>query len=149
MSMKSIKNDNPQTLVSKTILIIEDIEATRELLILVIGERYRYLEAGTSTEGLEFLRYYKPDIVIADLIIPDANGKIPTIYQACRIVEDIRQIDQQVKLVINSVFTTEKNIRELLMGYGADICLSKLNWSPNMWHKILENLTLDSRAKTD
>ena len=61
----------------KTILIVEDSEATRHRLEAVINNGgYTNLRgrASTYTEALDFIRDTPPDILLTDLDLPDGNG---------------------------------------------------------------------------
>jgi DNA-binding NarL/FixJ family response regulator len=72
---------------SKTALIIDDHPFMREGLRAVIEREDSFLvsaEAGSAKEGLEFARANKPDVILLDLGLPDANGLniIPELLQA-------------------------------------------------------------------
>jgi DNA-binding NarL/FixJ family response regulator len=61
----------------KTILIVEDSEATRKRLENAIEDGGLFELAGsvsTYTAGLEFIRNTPPDILLTDLDLPDGNG---------------------------------------------------------------------------
>jgi CheY-like chemotaxis protein len=59
---------------TKTILIAEDEAHLRELVRAVLGPGYRYGEAADGVEALEQLRTLKPDLVLLDLMLPQASG---------------------------------------------------------------------------
>lgn len=61
----------------KTILIVEDSEATRKRLedAVINGGLFKLVgSVGTYTEGLAFIRNTPPDILLTDLDLPDGSG---------------------------------------------------------------------------
>lgn len=63
-----------QTGRSKTILICEDDQNLRQLVRVILGEEYRFVEAQTGHEALELALEVQPDLVILDLMLPGASG---------------------------------------------------------------------------
>src|SRR4029453_319781 len=59
---------------AKTILICEDDQDLRQLVRVVLGERYRFVEAPTGREALELALECRPDLIILDLRRPGARG---------------------------------------------------------------------------
>jgi two-component system, OmpR family, phosphate regulon response regulator PhoB len=59
---------------SKTILICEDDQNLRQLVRVILGEKYRFVEADTGHEALELALEVRPDLVILDLMLPGASG---------------------------------------------------------------------------
>src|SRR5581483_9551548 len=58
-----------------TILVIDDEPANRDLVRTVLQYRnHRVLEAADGAEGLETTRREKPDLVIADILMPTMDG---------------------------------------------------------------------------
>jgi DNA-binding response OmpR family regulator len=58
----------------KTILICEDDQNLRQLVRVILGEEYRFVEAHTGHEALEFALELRPDLIILDLMLPGASG---------------------------------------------------------------------------
>jgi DNA-binding response OmpR family regulator len=94
----------------KTILVVEDEPA------MVLGikdmlefEGFRVVTAETGKQGLALARAEKPNAVLLDLMLPDANG-----YQLC---QDIRRIDPFVPIVMLTARSQEADkIRGLESG---------------------------------
>jgi DNA-binding response OmpR family regulator len=63
-----------QTGTAKTILICEDDQNLRQLVRVVLGEGYRFVEANTGDEALELAVKLRPDLVILDLMLPGRSG---------------------------------------------------------------------------
>lgn len=64
-----------ETVREKSILIVEDNTALRELLINKLGQQFTVYGKTTAEEGLEFLRHTEADLVISDIMLPGMNGK--------------------------------------------------------------------------
>ena len=60
---------------AKTILIVEDEEAVRELEKFILEQQgYDVLEARDGLEGLAKAEFRKPDLILLDLMMPDVSG---------------------------------------------------------------------------
>jgi CheY-like chemotaxis protein len=61
--------------VGKTILIVEDEEAVRELEKFILEQvGYEVMEARDGLEGLTKAEFKKPDLILLDLMMPDVSG---------------------------------------------------------------------------
>ena len=63
-----------QTGPAKTILICEDDQNLRQLVRVVLGDGYRFVEADTGREALDLAYELRPDLIILDLMLPGASG---------------------------------------------------------------------------
>jgi DNA-binding response OmpR family regulator len=60
---------------AKSILIVEDEEAVRELEKFILEQRgYEVMEARDGLEGLAKAEFRKPDLILLDLMMPDVSG---------------------------------------------------------------------------
>jgi DNA-binding response OmpR family regulator len=60
---------------AKTILIVEDEEAVRELEKFILEQQgYNVMEARDGLEGLAKAEFRKPDLILLDLMMPDVSG---------------------------------------------------------------------------
>jgi two-component system cell cycle sensor histidine kinase/response regulator CckA len=58
-----------------TVLVVEDRPTDRELLVALLGSSgYEVVEAETGDEALRLTREWKPDLVIADMLVPEMDG---------------------------------------------------------------------------
>lgn len=60
---------------AKTVLIVEDEEAVRELERFILEQQgYDVIEARDGLEGLAKAEFRKPDLILLDLMMPDVSG---------------------------------------------------------------------------
>jgi DNA-binding response OmpR family regulator len=60
---------------AKTVLIVEDEEAVRELEKFILEQQgYDVMEARDGLEGLTKAEFRKPDVILLDLMMPDVAG---------------------------------------------------------------------------
>jgi len=59
---------------AKTILICEDDQHLQELIRVVIGEDFRFVEAYDGDEAVELALKHRPDLVILDFMLPKRSG---------------------------------------------------------------------------
>ena len=58
----------------KKILIIEDVEFNRDLLVQLLEDEYQVLTAVNGAEGLALAERERPDLVLMDLSLPVVDG---------------------------------------------------------------------------
>jgi two-component system cell cycle response regulator DivK len=58
----------------KTILIVEDVELNRDLLVQLLEEDYELLTATDGQAGVELARRERPDLILMDLSLPVVDG---------------------------------------------------------------------------
>ena len=58
----------------KTILIVEDVELNRDLLVQLLGDDYRLVLAADGVAALERAADSKPDLILMDLSLPRIDG---------------------------------------------------------------------------
>jgi CheY-like chemotaxis protein len=66
----------------KTILVVDDLPASRRLLATFLGDDFRVIEAADGRECLEMASREHPDLVLLDLSLPGLDG--------IRVIERIR-----------------------------------------------------------
>jgi two-component system cell cycle response regulator DivK len=57
-----------------TILLVEDVEDNRDLVVQILESEYTVVEARDGMEGLEKARTLRPDLVLLDLALPKMDG---------------------------------------------------------------------------
>lgn len=58
----------------KQILIVEDVELNRDLLIQLLEDHYDLVIATDGAEGLTLAEQQNPDLILLDLSLPVING---------------------------------------------------------------------------
>ena len=58
----------------KTILIVEDVEMNRDLMVQLLEEDYQLLIAKDGAAGVEMAENGKPDLILMDLSLPVMDG---------------------------------------------------------------------------
>ncbi|WP_458701644.1 response regulator transcription factor [Sulfurospirillum sp. 1307] len=90
-----------------TILYAEDDEGVREVTFSMLKRIFK--EAYEAKDGLEaFEKYtqYKPDIIIADIKMPELSG--------IDLIKKIRQKDEKTKIMITTAFNNEEYLMEAI-----------------------------------
>jgi CheY-like chemotaxis protein len=58
----------------KTILIVEDVEFNRDLLVQLLEDDYKVLTAADGAEGITLAERERPDLILMDLSLPVLDG---------------------------------------------------------------------------
>jgi two-component system cell cycle response regulator DivK len=58
----------------KRILVIEDVEFNRDLIVQLLEEEYEILTATDGAEGIDVARRERPDLILMDLSLPVMDG---------------------------------------------------------------------------
>lgn len=115
-------------MVKAKVLIVEDDESILSGLLLNLElEGYEVAAARTGREGIELHRQHTPDLVLLDVMLPEADG-----YQ---VLAEIRKIDQRVPVLI---LTAKDAQSELVAGleHGADDYITKPFALPELLARI-------------
>ncbi|WP_052487543.1 response regulator [Gordoniibacillus kamchatkensis] len=112
----SVMNKYIQSRTDHTVLVIEDDEATSELMTrLLQKEGYTVAQAGNGLSALDYIRKRTPDLILLDLMMPEMDG--------FQLVTELQK--QEVWRSIPVVVVTAKSItpdeRQKLNGYVQDV----------------------------
>ena len=102
----------------KRILIVEDVEFNRDLLVQLLEEDYDILMAADGAAGIELAERELPDLILMDLSLPGIDG-----WEATRRIkanEELRHIPI-IALTAHAMTGDEEKARES----GCDNYLSK------------------------
>ena len=58
----------------KKILIVEDVEMNRDLLVQLLEDDYELVEAVDGKKGLEAAARERPDLILLDISLPEMDG---------------------------------------------------------------------------
>jgi two-component system, cell cycle response regulator DivK len=60
--------------VRKKILVVEDVELNRDLLVQLLEDRYEVFTAADGEEGIRLADRQRPDAILMDLSLPGLDG---------------------------------------------------------------------------
>jgi putative two-component system response regulator len=66
----------------KIIVVVDDEDNIRSALKEVLSETYRVYDAADGVEALRLIRRIMPDVVILDILMPEADG-----YEVCTMLK--------------------------------------------------------------
>lgn len=58
----------------KKVLVVEDVDFNRELVVQLLEDNYEVIEAINGQEGIELAEQEKPDLILMDLSLPVMDG---------------------------------------------------------------------------
>ena len=58
----------------RKILIVEDVEYNRDLLVQLLEDEYETLTAADGASGIEVAVRHRPDLILMDLSLPGVDG---------------------------------------------------------------------------
>jgi CheY-like chemotaxis protein len=68
---------NPQTNGRKTILVVDDEEAVRMLMVSLFGKDYDVMTKSDGQEALDYLsKGNRPNLILLDMEMPNMNGRV-------------------------------------------------------------------------
>jgi CheY-like chemotaxis protein len=71
------ENINPQTAKRKTILVVDDEEAIRILMVSILSKDYIIITKSDGQEALDYLSEGNhPDLILLDMEMPNMNGRV-------------------------------------------------------------------------
>lgn len=102
-----------------TVLVVEDHEAFRDILVKILTlSQYRVIAVDLGSQGLEVAVREKPDIIILDIMMPELDG-----YETCRKFRKIPDLADVPIIMLTALSDTE--VRDRALEAGANVCLSK------------------------
>ena len=102
----------------KKILIVEDVEFNRDLLVQLLEEDYEILTATDGAAGLELAKTEHPDLILMDLSLPVVDG-----WEATRRIKANEAL-QSIPIIALTAHAM-KGDAEKAREYGCDDYLSK------------------------
>ena len=99
----------------KTVLVVDDETAIRELVSFMLAGRYRIVTAKNGREAIEKFKVFKPDYVIMDVMMPLMNG--------IEAIKEMKNMNENVRIIALTAYA-EKKGKELFEA-GAVEVLSK------------------------
>ncbi len=109
-------SDPPTTEPQQTILVCDDEASLRELVRVVLGDGYRFVEAEDGEQALELARKQRPDLIVLDVMLPRLNG--------LEVLAELRR-DAALQDVPVVIVTAWSHAESLAVSSGADRFVAK------------------------
>ena len=120
----SIEIEPPPAIASaskRRILIVEDSEDIRQLLVRVFRERdYEVFESGRGGDALQKVRSCAPDVLVLDAMLPEIHG-----FDICRRIKGSRRYGHIPVIMVSAVYRGWRFAEDLKRSYGVDEFLEK------------------------
>ena len=58
----------------KKVLVVEDVDFNRDLVVQLLEDKYHVIEAVNGQEGVELAERERPDLILMDLSLPVMDG---------------------------------------------------------------------------
>jgi CheY-like chemotaxis protein len=98
------------------VLLVDDDPDTLQLLTVTLSELGAKIQAATSApEALEFLQWYKPDVMVCDLAMPDEDGY--SLIGKIRALEE-GGVNQTPAVALTAYVRVEARARALSAGFN-------------------------------
>lgn len=123
----------------KYLIVDDDRNTTTILTKMLENESNEVMVATSGKKGLQLFKYFKPDIIMSDINMPEMNG--------LEMVEQIRLIDSDVKIVMFTSFDNKTNLLKAIQ-IGVDQFFSK-PFKKKQLHQIIERLSKEILNKRD
>ncbi|MDR1525738.1 MAG: helix-turn-helix domain-containing protein [Tannerella sp.] len=121
-----------------TVLVVDDDDDIRRLIISECGETYRVLEAVNGREGLRLAIENGPDLIISDMMMPEMSG-----IEFCEKIRHNEKCAHIPFIMLTAYFSVEHQIKGLQ--HGADTYIAK-PFDINFLQVTMARL-IDSREK--
>lgn len=117
----------------KTILIVEDVELNRDLLVQLLEDDYRLVLAEDGQAALEKAAQAKPDLILMDLSLPRMDG-----WEATRRLKADRSLSKIPVIVLSA--HAMRGDEERARASGCDDFLTKPIDETLLYQKIARHL---------
>ena len=117
----------------KKILIVEDVEMNRDLLVQLLEDDYELVEAVDGKKGLEAAARERPDLILLDISLPEMDGWQVT--HAIRSDEALKHIPI-IAVTAHAMAGDEDKAYE----QGCNAYLSKPIDEDELWAKVAEHI---------
>jgi len=119
----------------KTVLIVEDDEMSRAIAQEVLGKKYAVNVATNGQECLDYLKVYRPDLILMDVIMPVLNG-----IDACTKIKADPTL-KEIPVVFTTTSATPENIKTGLDA-GATAYITK-PFTPERLEEVVTKIFLN------
>jgi DNA-binding response OmpR family regulator len=98
----------------KRVLVVDDDDDMRELMVMLLSGEYDVAAARDGVEGLELARKLRPDLVVLDLLMPRMHG-----FEVCHRLREDAEL-KSVKVLISSSKSYQHDQTTAVEEAGAD-----------------------------
>lgn len=113
----------------KKILIVEDVDMNRDVLVQLLEDRYQLVEAVDGREGLARAAAEFPDLMLLDISLPDMDG--------LEVVRALRADPALCRIPVVAVTAHAlRGDRERVVAAGCDACLTKPVDENELWAMV-------------
>jgi diguanylate cyclase (GGDEF)-like protein/PAS domain S-box-containing protein len=123
----------------KYLIVDDDRNTTTILTKMLENDQNEVMVATSGKKGLQLFKYFKPDIIMSDINMPEMNG--------LEMVEQIRTIDTDVKIVIFTSFDNKEYLLKAIQ-IGIDQFFNK-PFEKVQLRQIIERLSKEILNKRD
>ncbi|MBI4059792.1 MAG: response regulator [Elusimicrobia bacterium] len=103
----------------KKVVVVDDDDDMRELMCMLLRERYEVSSANDGARGLEVVRAVRPDLIVLDLLMPVMHG-----FEVCRRLRADPEL-KGTKILISSSKSYRHDMRTAVEETGADSYIVK------------------------
>lgn len=139
---KSYTIERKETLGSKekkyTILIVEDNEEVRALIVGDLIDSYHVIEFGNGLDALNFMKDEIPDLIVSDVMMPGMDG-----FELCQIIKSTESTNHIPVILLTAMASLTHQIEGL--STGANAYISK-PFSPQVLALHMKNLLASQEA---
>jgi CheY-like chemotaxis protein len=105
----------------RRILVVDDSDDIRELLVRVFRERdYEVFESARGLDALQKVRSCAPDVLVLDAMLPEIHG-----FDICRRIKGSRRYGHIPVIVVSAVYRGWRFAEDLKRSYGVAEFLEK------------------------
>jgi len=105
----------------KRILVVDDSEEIRQLLVRVLRERdYEVFESARGIDALQKVRSCSPNVLVLDAMLPEIHG-----FDICRRIKGSRRYGHIPVIMVSAVYRGWRFAEDLKRSYGVDEFLEK------------------------
>jgi DNA-binding response OmpR family regulator len=98
----------------RKVVVVDDDDDMRELMAMLLKDRYDVSVAHDGAEGLDEIRKRRPDLVVLDLLMPRMHG-----FEVCQRVRADPEL-KGTKILISSSKSYQHDVRTAVEETGAD-----------------------------
>ena len=120
----------------KRILVIEDVEFNRDLIVQLLEDEYEIVTATNGAEGIEVALRDRPDLILMDLSLPVMDG-----WEAARRIK-VNEVLRGIPIIALSAHAM-KGDEERARQSGCDDYLSKPLDEDLLFEKVAKFLPRD------